>query len=376
MLYCKAFYDALIKNEISFFAGVPDTLLKDFCAYVMDYADPKRHIIAANEGNAIALAAGHYLATGRPGLVYMQNSGLGNAGNPLTSLVDTDVYSIPLLLLIGWRGEPGKKDEPQHTKQGKITLSLLETLDIHYNVLPDKLEEAVAYLHTAVDVMHTNLCPYALVVRKGTFMPYKLQEQTVGHYEMVREDAVKILADCLGPRDVIVSTTGGASRELFEYRVALGREHLGQDFFTVGSMGHASQIALGIALAQPERQVFCLDGDGALIMHMGALTVIGTHRPRNLKHVIINNGAHDSVGGQPTAGFDIDIPAIARACGYVIASKAETRDELRVQLNILRESQGPSLLEVRVNKGGRPDLGRPTMTPIENKENFMGVLRG
>jgi len=375
MLDCKAFYDAVIEKKISFFAGVPDSLLKDFCAYVTEHTDPKRHIITANEGNAIALAAGHYLATGRPGLVYMQNSGLGNAVNPLTSLVATEVYSIPLLLLIGWRGEPGVKDEPQHIKQGKITLPLLETLDISYSVLPNNLEEAVACLHIAVGVMDTDLSPYALVVRKDTFKSYKLQEQAVALYEMVREDAVKIFADWLGPRDVIVSTTGKTSRELFEHRVASGREQLGQDFLTVGSMGHASQIALGIALAQPDTQVFCLDGDGALIMHMGSLAIIGTQRPRNLKHVIINNGAHDSVGGQPTAGFDIDIPALARACGYTVALRAETRDELITQLDTLRTSQGPSLLEVRVNKGSRADLGRPTTTPIENKEDFMKFLQ-
>ena len=376
MLDGKEFYKALIENKISFFAGVPDTLLKDFCACVTDTADPKNHIIAANEGNAIALAAGYYLASGYPGLVYMQNSGLGNAVNPLTSLVDTDVYSIPLLLLIGWRGEPGQEDEPQHIKQGKITLPLLETLDIPYNVLPGNQKEAIACLRTAVEVMLSNLCPYALVVRKDTFMPYRLQEQTGGRYEMAREDAISIFADGLGPRDIIVSTTGKASRELFEYHAARGREHLGQDFWTVGSMGHASQIALGIALGQPHRQVFCLDGDGALIMHMGALAVIGTRRPPNFKHLIINNGAHDSVGGQRTAGFDIDIPAIAQACGYLMASRAETRDELRAQLETFRESRGPALLEVRVNKGSRPDLGRPATSPKENKENFMRFLRG
>ena len=375
MLDCKAFYDAVIEKGISFFAGVPDSLLKDFCAYVTDHTDPKRHIITANEGNAIALAAGHYLATGRPGLVYMQNSGLGNAVNPLTSLVAPEVYSIPLLLLIGWRGEPGIKDEPQHIKQGKITLPLLETLDISYSVLPDNLEEAVACLDTAVGVMDTNLSPYALVVRKGTFKPYKLQKQTVALYEMVREDAVRVFADWIGPRDVVVATTGKTSRELFEYRVASGCEQLGQDFLTVGSMGHASQIALGIALARPDRQVFCLDGDGALIMHMGSLAITGTQQPRNFKHVIINNGAHDSVGGQPSAGLDIDILAIARACGYTVALSAKTRDDLITQLDTLLTSQGPSLLEVRVNKGSRADLGRPTTTPIENKENFMKFLQ-
>ncbi|MEJ2555343.1 MAG: phosphonopyruvate decarboxylase [Anaerolineae bacterium] len=375
MLDCKAFYEMLIDNEILFFAGVPDSLLKAFCAYVTDHTDPQRHIIAANEGNAIALVAGHYLATGRPGLVYMQNSGLGNAINPLTSLVDPEVYSIPMLLLIGWRGEPGKKDEPQHITQGKITLPLLDTLRIEYDVLPNNLEETAACLNSVVEMVRTDLRPYGLVVRKGTFESYKLQKQTLVSYEMLREDAIKILTDWICPRDIVVSTTGKTSRELFEYRVALGCERLGQDFLTVGSMGHASQIALGIALARPDKQVFCLDGDGALIMHMGSLAIIGTQRPRNFKHVIINNGAHDSVGGQPTAGFDIDIPSIARACGYTVALSAETREELEAKLEILQVSQGPALLEIRVNRGARADLGRPTMTPIENKENFMGFVQ-
>lgn len=375
MLDCKTFYEMLIENEISFFAGVPDSLLKAFCAYVTDHTDPQKHIIAANEGNAIALAAGHYLATGRPGLVYMQNSGLGNAINPLTSLVDPEVYSIPMLLLIGWRGEPGKKDEPQHIKQGKITLPLLEALRIEYDVLPNHLEEAAACLNSVVEMVRTDLRPYGLVVRKGTFESYKLQKQAIASYEMLREDAIKTLTDWIGPRDIVVSTTGKTSRELFEYRVALGCERLGQDFLTVGSMGHASQIALGIALARPDKQVFCLDGDGALIMHMGSLAIIGTQRPRNFKHVIINNGAHDSVGGQPTAGFNIDIPSIARACGYTVALSAETREELKAKLDILQVSQGPALLEIRVNRGARADLGRPTMTPIENKENFMGFIQ-
>ena len=374
MIACCAFYQALLERRISLFTGVPDSLLKDFCAYVEDHADPKSHIIAANEGNAIALAAGHYLATGCPGLVYMQNSGQGNAINPLTSLVDPRVYSIPMLLLIGWRGEPGRKDEPQHAKQGEVTLPLLQTLGIDHELLPDNLEEAIARLDRAMDVLLRYSRPYAFVVRNGTFEAYKSQTPPGSDYELVREDVVKMVAEAVLPHDIVVSTTGKTSRELFEYRVALGCEHSGQDFLTVGSMGHASQIALGIALAKPDREVFCLDGDGALIMHMGGLAIIGKQGPNNLKHVIINNGAYDSVGGQPTAGYDIDIPAIARACGYAFASRAESPKELQAQLNIVKKKKGPALLEVRTNKGSRNDLGRPTLGPIENKKNFMRFL--
>lgn len=374
MLDCDAFYQALISSGLSFFAGVPDSLLKDFCAYVTDHAGAGNHIITANEGNAIGLAAGHYLATGNPGMVYMQNSGLGNAVNPLTSLADPDVFGIPMLLLVGWRGEPGKEDEPQHVKQGKITLSLLESLEIEYSILPAELDEALTCLNKALDSMQKHSAPYGLVIRKGTFEPYKLQTQSVTPYTLAREDAIRMIVDGLGSRDVIVSTTGKASRELFEYRSFLKQERRGQDFLVVGSMGHASQIALGIALAKPDIQVFCLDGDGALIMHMGALAVIGTQHPRNLKHIVINNGVHDSVGGQPTVALDIDVVTIAKSCGYSVAVRAETRDELASQLDSFRSCQGPALLEIRVKRGGRSDLGRPTVTPTVIKEDFMAFL--
>ncbi len=376
MLSCKAFYESLIGSGLSFFAGVPDSLLKDFGAYVTDHTSPVDHIIAANEGNAIGLAAGHYLATGSPGLVYMQNSGLGNAVNPLVSLTAHEVFGIPILLLIGWRGEPGKVDAPQHVLQGKVTLPILETLGIEHRVLPSTMDEALTCLNAALGVMRKNCSPYALVVRKGTFEPYHLQTHTVTHYLLMREESIKIIADRLGPRDVVVSTTGKTSRELFDYRVSSKSECMGQDFYMLGSMGHASQIALGIALAQPDRQVLCMDGDGALIMHMGVLPVIGTKHLSNFKHIVFNNGAHDSVGGQPTAAHDIDIPEIAKACGYSLAMRAVTRDQLVTQLDELRSAQGPALLEIRISRGARTALGRPTVSPSVIKDNFMTFLSG
>lgn len=373
MLACSDFYNDLTKCDITFFTGVPDSLLKDICAYITDHTSSDRHIITANEGNAVALAVGYYLSTGYPGLVYMQNSGLGNAVNPLTSLADPDVYSVPLLILIGWRGEPGTKDEPQHVKQGKITTQLLETMGIPYSTLPEEPAQALLTVQEAVHTMRQKLCPYALVVRVGIFQPYQIQQHIATPYEMVREDAVKIFAEWTLPTDVVVSTTGKASRELFEQREQTGR--IGQDFFTVGSMGHASHIALGIALTRLNKQVYCLDGDGALIMHMGALTTIGQQDVPNFKHIVLNNGAHDSVGGQPTAGFEIDIPSIAYACGYKHVATVQTRAQLVAHLNQLRASRGPALLEIRVSQGARPNLGRPTTTPIENKESFIAYLR-
>ncbi|NOQ55617.1 MAG: phosphonopyruvate decarboxylase [Nanohaloarchaea archaeon] len=374
MIDCEKFVEILHTYDIDFFAGVPDSLLKNFCAYLMDNIDPKRHIITANEGGAIGLAAGRYLSTQEIGLVYMQNSGEGNAINPLVSLADLQVYSIPILLLIGWRGEPGKHDEPQHVKQGQITLKLLDTMDIPYSILPDSIGSAEKCIKDAFEYMNKKKASYALVVKKGTFDKYELKTDLKDAYEMEREGAIKCIVDQLDLHDVVVSSTGKISRELFEYREELGQDH-SRDFLTVGSMGHSSQIALGIALSKPERDVYCIEGDGSYIMHMGASTIVGSTAPKNLKHIVLNNGAHDSVGGQPTAGFDINIPAIAKACNYKLAMRAETEVELSEKLKKLKASEGPVLLEIMVKKGSRSDLGRPITTPAENRQAFMDFLK-
>ncbi len=304
----------------------------------------------------------------------MQNSGQGNALNPLVSLADPEVYGIPLLLVIGWRGEPGEKDEPQHSKQGNVTLPLLDVLGIPYEVLPAGLDDVSAVLQRAIDRMGERSGPFALVVRKGTFAPYAARKASPNPYAVSRKSAIRSLVARLDQQDVVVCTTGKASRELFECRKAAEVGH-GKDFLVVGSMGHASQIAAGIALAAPQRVVWCLDGDGALIMHMGSLAVVGQHQPAQFKHIVLNNGAHDSVGGQPTAGFAIDIPAIARACGYRWAARAETLSDLDSAIDEARRVAGPLLLEVRISRGARSNLGRPTTTPAENKRAFMEWLR-
>ncbi|HZX20943.1 MAG TPA: phosphonopyruvate decarboxylase [Clostridia bacterium] len=374
MIQPKAFFNELNKNNIRFFAGVPDSLLKDFCAYIKDNIDEKRNIIAANEGNAVALAAGHYLATGEIGLVYMQNSGLGNATNPLLSLIDPMVYNIPVLLLIGWRGEPGKSDEPQHVKQGRVTLGLLEAMEIKYKILPEDETDMEGIVKEAANYMAETKNPYALVVSKNTFSSYKLRSITETEYELNREDALRHIISNIGSNNVIVSTTGKTSRELFELREELNQGHE-RDFLTVGSMGHSLSMATAIALARPNIDVYCIDGDGALLMHMGGLAVTGNLSPKNLKHIVINNGAHDSVGGQPTAGFNIDMQGIAKASGYKLILQAETKNELSMVIDRLKNSTQLSFLEIRVNKGARDNLGRPTTTPIENKEEFMKFLR-
>ena len=374
MIDCKLFFELLNKKGIRFYVGVPDSLLKNLCAYIADHADKNRHIVAANEGNAVALAAGYHLSTGEIGLVYMQNSGEGNAINPLTSLADPAVYGIPMLLIIGWRGKPGEKDEPQHAKTGKITLSLLDTLGIPYELLADNLEGAEKGVARAVNLMREKNMPFALVVPKETFKEYSAENQRKSLFELTREEAIKIVVNQLESTDVIISTTGKTSRELFEYRKELKHDH-NKDFLTVGSMGHSSSIALGVALTQPRRRVYCLDGDGATIMHMGSLAVIGSCCPANFMHIIINNGSHDSVGGLSTAGFNIDIPEIAKACGYKHTYEAKTSNDVRKKLKILKSADGPSLLEIKVKKGARDDLGRPTCKPKENKAGFMEFMR-
>lgn len=373
MIRPEYFYNTLRGMGIDFYTGVPDSLLKDICAYITDHADRKNNIIAANEGGAVGLAAGYHLATGNIPVVYMQNSGLGNTVNPLMSLTDSDVYRIPVLLVIGWRGEPGVHDEPQHVKQGKTTLPLLDAMEIRHEIMSGDETELEKQLAGGVRYMKETGRAFALVVKKGTFGKYKLQNGTHNPYTMEREEAITAVAGAMDVKDIVVSTTGKISRELFEHRTATGEGH-SRDFLTVGSMGHASQIALGIALNRPERNVYCFDGDGAAIMHMGGMGIVASMLPGNFYHIVFNNGAHDSVGGQPTIGFGIDLPKIAAGCGYKTVMSVATRSELDAILPTLTTLPAPLLLEIKVKKGSRDDLGRPTTTPVENKEALMSFL--
>ena len=375
MVEVKEFYNELLNNDINFFTGVPDSLLKSFCAYIKDNVSSEKNIVSANEGNAIGLASGYYLGTRKIGLVYMQNSGLGNAMNPLASLADKLVYSIPMLLIIGWRGEPNKKDEPQHKKQGLITTETLEMLGIKYEILDEATnnEEMKLKVKKAYNYMIENNEPYALVIKKDTFDEYKLKNNTTFDFEMTREEAIEIVVANIKENSVTVSTTGMASRELFELREKYKENHY-RDFLTVGSMGHASQIALGIALSNKDKDLYCIDGDGALLMHLGGLAIIGNTEAKNFRHILINNGAHDSVGGQDTVGLKIDTLAIAKACGYKQCYSCSSKEELLNLSEKVTKVEGPVLLEIKVKKGARKDLGRPTTTPIENKEAFMEFL--
>ena len=376
MITAEFFIEKLRENGIDCFAGVPDSLLKNICAYINDHCDAAHNIIAANEGAAVGIATGHYLATGKPACVYMQNSGEGNIINPLASLTDQEVYNIPVLLLIGWRGRPGVHDEPQHVKQGKITTGLLNVMGVNYEVLAKEENKAAKQIDKAAKAL-ANKEVFALVIEKDTFDAYTLQNVEKNDLTLAREEAIRTVVAALSEKDCIVSTTGMISRELFEYRTAKNEGHE-RDFLTVGSMGHASQIALGIALAQSERKVWCFDGDGASIMHMGSMAIVANKAPKNYIHVVFNNGAHDSVGGQPTVGLKIDLPAVAKAVGYKSVYSVDSKDALEKQLSIINSqlsiNEYPIFLEIRVRKGNRKDLGRPTTTPIQNKEALMEFL--
>lgn len=368
------FVNSLKDNGIDFYAGVPDSLLKNICAYITDNLPAEQNIIAANEGGAMGIAAGYHLSTRKIPVVYMQNSGEGNIINPLASLTDKEVYNIPVLLIIGWRGRPGVKDEPQHVKQGKVTTGLLNVMGINYAILPKDETEAAKQIKIAVDYMKaTNEC-YALVIEKDTFDSYKLQNVVVNDLSMTREEAVQKVAASIEDTACIVSTTGMISRELFEARTAWNQGHE-RDFLTVGSMGHASQIALGIALQKPKRKVYCFDGDGASLMHMGNMAITASMNCKNYVHVVFNNGAHDSVGGQPTVGLKIDLCGVAKAVGYKATYTVDTLEQLATILEEMKNTEGPVFLQVCVKKGNRKDLGRPTTTPIQNKEALMEFLQ-
>jgi phosphonopyruvate decarboxylase len=372
-----AHFHALLKaHGTSFYSGVPDSLLKDFCAYITDTVPKEGHVIAVNEGTAIATAAGHHLATGKIPLVYLQNSGLGNTVNPLLSLCSPKVYAIPVLLFIGWRGEPGKKDEPQHILQGALTPGMLKEMGIPYDILPDYAEGAFEVLNKAYSYMESEKGPYALLVRKDTFEKHSLQSKAEvfsGSGMLHREEILERIIAYF-PKEPLVTTTGFTSREMFELRESLGQSH-DHDFLTVGSMGHCSSIALGIAMSRRhDQQVLCVDGDGAAMMHMGSFATVGTSGTKNFKHILINNAIHDSVGGQPTGGDKLNFGAIALACGYRSSAVASTPEEINAALEKLQSEEGPCFLEVRALPGARADLGRPTTTTIQNKEAFMGML--
>lgn len=367
----QSFFEIL---DSDYYTGVPDSQLKSLCNFLMDRygIDPKHHIIAANEGNCTALAAGYHLATGKIPVVYMQNSGEGNVINPVASLLNDSVYAIPVIFIIGWRGEPGIHDEPQHIYQGKITIKLLEDMRISTFVIgTDTTDDEVKVAMEGFRGKLKQGLDVAFVIRKGALTDAPKVEYK-NKNAMTREEIIKYIVE-VSDEDPIISTTGKASRELFEARVSNNQSHK-YDFLTVGSMGHSSSIALGVAINKPNRQIWCIDGDGAVLMHMGSMALIGANKPKNLIHVIINNGSHETVGGMPTVAGCIDIVKIALACGYPNAVCVDNYEDLEKELENAKRRKELSLIEVRCSIGTRENLGRPTTTPLENKQKFMEYL--
>jgi len=372
-LNSKSFVDTLNKHGIDFFTGIPDSLLCEFCdELVARYGTVgKKHIVAHNEGGSVALASGYYLARNKIPCVYMQNSGIGNALNPITSLTHQKVYGIPILYVIGWRGEPGIKDEPQHLFQGASTLKLLTDMEIEYFIIDKSTPlEEIDNILSQYRINFIAGKSLALVVRQNTFCgnDYKY----CNNYILNREQAISSIVNNVG-NDVIVATTGKISRELFEVRKMRNEKHE-KDFLTVGSMGHCIMIALGIALQLPKRRVWCLDGDGSVLMHMGSMSIVGYQKPEKFIHIMLNNAAHDTVGGMPTVADNIDFQKIAEACGYTYVYKAEDIESLKSILEQVKMREGLFFIEVLVALGSRPNLGRPSITTSDNKNSFMDFL--
>lgn len=372
MICPNSYLEFLLSKDIEFFSGVPDSLLRNFCNCIADQVNESSHVITANEGAAVGLSLGYYLGTGKIPLVYMQNSGLGNIVNPILSLASSEVYGVPMLLMIGWRGKPGEKDEPQHIHQGRILLKMLDVLDIPYVILSGDLDKAKYETSNLIEKSKKESRPTALVINNDLFETYTKLE-TKSFFEITRDQAICTVASSIDEDSAIVATTGMASRELFEYRSTNNLGHQ-KDFLTVGGMGHASQIALGLAMKQPNRTIYCLDGDGAALMHLGSLGISGQSNCKNFVHVVLNNGVHGSVGGQPTIGFNINFCDIAKSCGYVEVFKCSTEEEIISALKLSKNVCGPSFVEIQISNKNKKGIGRPTSTPKENKINLMKYL--
>lgn len=370
MLKCEDFSKICKKHGFIFFSGVPDSTYKSW----MDYLNKKNtgltNIIAVNECEAVAICTGYYLATDKIGVLYMQNDGFGKTINPLTSLCNKEVYNIPILLMIGWRGEPGKKEAPQHLQIGRILTQLLEKLEIPYDIIKSDTNSIDLTLKKAKKYMEKNSRPYAIIIKKGIFEDIKTKEKKKNNL-MTREEAIQIIMKHLNNDEIIVSTTGKTSRELFEYR-KMNNKNYNHDFYNIGAMGCAQSIALGIALQKPNKKIFVFDGDGAVLMQMGALATIGHYAPMNFFHIIFDNQAHDSTGGQPTISNTVDFVKIALSCNYKSAIRIDTKDKLIKNIKSLKN--GPILIVIKIKKGARENLRRPKMKPIEHKKHFMRYL--
>ena len=372
MINPNIYLENLNKAGIHFYSGVPDSLLKQFCACISENINDENHTISSNEGAAIALGIGNYIGTGSVPFIYLQNSGLGNIINPILSLASQEVYGIPMIIMIGWRGAPNVKDEPQHVHQGRVMKKSMDAMDIPHVTLSKDEDTAIKQTNDAITKAKKYNTPVFLIVEKNTFSKYAY-EKPLSKLDISREQAIITASKLLESDAVVVSTTGMPSRELFEFRANNNQGHH-RDFLTVGGMGHANQIALGISKAQPSRPIYCFDGDGAAIMHMGSIAVLGQSNAKNLIHIIFNNGVHDSVGGQPTVGFKINFSEIANACGYLSSATVISEAQFKAALQKAQSMPGPHLIDVHVRPGNRSDIGRPTSSPNDNKNAIMRYL--
>ena len=343
------FVSLLQEHGSTTFYGVPDSLLKHFSSFLFDNYSDKQHIITPNEGHAIAMACGFYLANSECAVVYLQNSGLGNCINPILSLADSEVYSIPFLMLIGWRGEPGIQDEPQHYTQGRVTKKMLDSMGIMSKTLPSNIDEAKRVVHDAYDYMSEFKRPFALLVSQNSFLPYVQKKESHIKYTLSKADVMALLLAETSEDDIIVATTGHIARELYAYRESRGESH-DADFLCIGGMGYASSVALSIAIQKPNKRVICLDGDGACLMHMGALAMIASNKINNLKHIVFNNEAHDSVGGQPTCADVVNLADVAKACGYFNTSVVCNETSLKLYLPDFLSSNKMEFLEIKIKR--------------------------
>lgn len=372
MIDPRQLVDSLADLGVHFACGVPDSLMQPLCTYLSTLPS-EQHVLAANEGAAVGLAIGHYLGTDQPALVYLQNAGIGNAINPLVSLAHPGVYGVPMLLLVGWRGQPGNSDEPQHLTQGRQMEPLLEAMEVPWTTLPRDPDQATACLDDALRVARARSSPYVVLVEKGTFAPYDDPTGPVDSGHSTREEALVALLDTIGDEGSYVATTGMLGRELYEYRERSSTS-AERDFLTVGGMGHACSIALGLAQTRPDREVWCLDGDGSALMHLGSLAVIADQAPKNFFHVVFNNGVHDSVGGQATVMRSVDLAAAAKAFGYRFATSISDVATLGGVVTEMRTCSGPGLVDLRVRPGSREGIGRPRRSPADAKASFMVSL--
>jgi phosphonopyruvate decarboxylase len=365
-------YEYLHQKGIRFFSGVPDSLMKDFLQYLQEHAVPGEHIITANEGLAIALASGYHFRTGRIPLVYLQNSGLGNIINPLSSLVDPEMYAVPMLLLIGWRGMPGKKDEPQHQKMGRITIPMLEAMEVPYYLLSDQEEELFDTIQTAITKAADCSCPVALLVPGDIFAPYTAMNAEKDFFSLGREEVIREIINRFSGTEKLICTTGKTGREFYELNKEAGNKFTNY-LLCAGAMGHAGHIALGVSA--DHTSTILLDGDGALLMHLGGLTTIAPFAAGDFFHIVLNNGQHESVGGQPTAGFSADLCGLAAAAGYSNTVLIQTDEELKQWLATAPSQKGLHFVEIRIKQGSRQNLGRPAGVPVEWKNDFMNAIQ-